>query len=424
MIAWLTPGAFVAMALLAGPLIVHLLARRNARRIVFPATPFVRPTQAAAVRLRRPSDLALLCVRLAIVAAAVLAAARPLVVTRWRAAEWNARVSRAIVVDSTSGAAASPARQRLANQESASAFRSVQIESFNLDDALARAARWLAAAPPSRREVVVISDFRMGALDRESLGVLPVEAGIRFVRAATPPVERGASLPTIAGWRDRRWQPTVTVNGEGTRTSWTALPGQPIDWLTVAAPPSDSAAADRARRAAISFGVPPGDDTQKVLVAFAGADEQAGQTQAVRTPWMARAARSLRESDLLAAVDVPVAVEERGGTLVVRAPIAASSAAAPAVIRAVLLAVRPAAIADRTLETVTIPDAQLSKWRRDAAPVAPDVTKDFARGGGAADGETASRWFWALALLLIGIETVMRRRPRRVIVREAHADAA
>ena len=98
---WLAPGAFMALVLLAGPAIVHMLARRNARRVVFPATHFVRAAPAAAVRLRRPSDLGLLLLRLAIVAAAILAAAQPLVLTPWRQARWNARVARAVVVDTS-----------------------------------------------------------------------------------------------------------------------------------------------------------------------------------------------------------------------------------------------------------------------------------------------------------------------------------
>src|SRR4030095_11597275 len=72
LMTWLAPGAFAALALVAGPVLVHLLAPRNARRLIFPATHFVRATQSAAVRLRRPSDIGLLLLRLAIVATAVL----------------------------------------------------------------------------------------------------------------------------------------------------------------------------------------------------------------------------------------------------------------------------------------------------------------------------------------------------------------
>ena len=71
---WLAPGAFAALLLLAGPIAVHLLARRNARRVVFPATHFVRAARAAAITVRRPSDVGLLLLRLAIVTVGVLAA--------------------------------------------------------------------------------------------------------------------------------------------------------------------------------------------------------------------------------------------------------------------------------------------------------------------------------------------------------------
>ena len=74
MIAWLNPAAFAGLALLAGPVLVHLLLRHRAERVLFPSLRFVRPSRTAAVRLRLPSDLALLLLRMAIVAVAVAAA--------------------------------------------------------------------------------------------------------------------------------------------------------------------------------------------------------------------------------------------------------------------------------------------------------------------------------------------------------------
>jgi len=383
----------------------------------------VRATQAAAVRLRRPTDLGLLSVRLGALALAVLAGAHPVVVTRWRQAAWNARVSRAVIIDSTSADAA--AGRQLASQEAAAAFRSVPIESADLADGIARAAQWLASAPPSRREIVVVSSFRMGALHPEALSLIPPGAGIRFLRIGTPRAEQTAALPAVT-WGGRRWQPTVTVSREGTRTSWQAVGGpdangEPAKWLTVVSAPADVAAGDRARRAAVSFGVPSGDDRQKVVVSFAGAGD--GQGQPIHTPWIARAAQALRRSELLADVEVPVTALERDGTMIVGAPLSASSAAAPAVVRAAILAVRPSVLADQTLETMTISDAQLAQWRRDPAPVSADVVATLARDG-QAEGETASRWLWAFALVLLGVEGWLRRRTGRGALREAHADAA
>ena len=82
--------------------------------------------------------------------------------------------------------------------------------------------------------------------------------------------------------------------------------------------------------------------------------------------------------------------------MVVEAPMSATGFAAPAVIRAALLAVRPAGIVDGEEEVVTLPDADLARWRRDPAPVAaPAIPR--------AD-DSDSRWLWALA---------RRHRPRR-----------
>jgi Aerotolerance regulator N-terminal len=434
--AWLAPGALAALALLAGPIVVHLLARRNARRVVFPATHFVRTTQAAAVRFRRPSDVPLLLVRMAIVAAAVLAAAQPLFLTRWRLAAWNARVSRVVIAagyaESTPSNPGTP-RQQLADQEMATAYRAQRIDTADLADGLARAAPWLEAAPPSRREVVIVSDFRRGSIERGSLDVLPAGVGVRLIRAGAGPAERTAALPAVDGWRGSRWVPTVTVDASGTRTSWTedrrSLAGRSAsgggsiedrpEWVTIVAPPADAAAAERAKRAAASFGVSAGDDTHRVRIVFAGAQDEGEQP--VHTRWIARAAQALRDSDLLQEVDADVSVGERDGAFVVRAPVTASSLAAPAIVRAAMLAVRPAAIADRRLETLTIPDAELAQWRRDPVPFQLTST-DLSSVARATDSD--ARWFWALALVLIGVETWMRRPRRSVTRQEAHADAA
>ena len=101
MIQFLSPWAAAGLVLLAGPLLVHLLLRRNARHVLFPAARFLVETRAAAVRVRRPSDVLLLIVRLAIVAAAVAAAAQPLLTTSRRLAQWDGRTVRAVVVDTT-----------------------------------------------------------------------------------------------------------------------------------------------------------------------------------------------------------------------------------------------------------------------------------------------------------------------------------
>ena len=84
----------------------------------------------------------------------------------------------------------------------------------------------------------------------------------------------------------------------------------------------------------------------------------------------------------------------------VDAPIPATAPAAPAVIRAALLAVRPAAIVDGEEEVVTVSDADLARWRRDPAP----VTRSANPRGDDGDG----RWLWGLALALMFVEARIR----------------
>jgi hypothetical protein len=416
---WLAPGAFAALVLLAGPVLVHMLARRNARRLVFPATHFVRATQAAAVRLRRPSDIGLLLLRLAIVAAAVLAAAQPLVMTPWRLARWNARVTRAVVVDTSRSMPDPGVAARLADEQIRNVFAGRRVNTPDLADGIDRAVRWLRTSPPSRHEIVIVSDFQRGSIDDAAVNRIPPDVGVRVIRAGVPPASRRVTLPPVEGWRGGVWQATATIDAAGSRVSWVrGGAAAAARWISVAAAPADAAAAERALRAAVSPGVSAGDAGRRVIVRFAGAPPIVPAPQPVTSRWIVSAALS----DALRAVDPPVTVSERDGVMVVDAPIVASAFEAPAVVRAAVLAVRPAAIADDEGEVATVPDEALARWRRDAAPVTISAIPNAHDGDG--------RWLWALALMLLAVEEWLRRISARLARRrvgeggEAHADAA
>jgi hypothetical protein len=416
---WLAPAAFAALALLAGPVIVHWLARRRARRVIFPATHFVRATQSAAVRLRRPSDIGLLLLRLAIVAAAVLAAAQPFVLTPWRLARWNAHVSRAVIVDQSRGLSAPGVASRLADQETRDLFAARRLNTSNLADAIERATLWLAGVAPSRREIVIVSDFQVGTLDAGDLAAVPADVGIRLVRAGVQPDTRRATSPPIEGWRSGIWQAATAIDTAGTRVSWERLGSAGVpSWIAVSASQADAVAADRALRAAVSLGVPAGDNSHRLVVRFAGGTAPS-PGEPIRSPWIAAAAIALQRSDLVRGVE-PVAVSERDGAMIVDAPLAAAALAAPAVVRAALLAVRPESIVDRQIEVATLSDAELARWRRDAAPVTRSAIP-------AADDSDA-KWLWLIALALLGLESRVRRVPRRPAKSfpdaEVHVDAA
>lgn len=247
---WRNPVAWLGLATLLIPVLIHLLVRHRAEPRQFPSLRFVQPTRLASVRRKMISDWPLLLVRIAMLAAAVAALADPFWMTAARRADWSERQARAIVVDTTpsvsgggagataaagatgaggataaAGAGAGDSSRTLAERETESAFRAETFGTTNLADGIRRAAAWLRTAPPARRELVVISDFQLGALDPTSLRDIPPYVGIRLVRTAGAPVTRAADgLPrtqrAAAGGFTLR-NPRVTVNASDTSVTWT-----------------------------------------------------------------------------------------------------------------------------------------------------------------------------------------------------------
>jgi hypothetical protein len=417
---WHNPATLAALALVAGPVLVHLLLRRHAPRVVFPAMRFVPAVRAAAVRLRAPSDLALLILRIAIVAAAVLAAAQPLLMTAARQRAWNGRVARAIVVD-TSPSVQGDAAARLADRAAAGVSVSHRFASPDLREAVRRATEWLATTAVAERDIAVVGDFQRGSIDEADLAGVPASMGIDLLRAGTP--HAVAAAGSIDGWRDARWSAALTLDTRSTQVTWTRSGGPTSTSLAVRAGATDEIAAQRAAAAARSFGLPMGEGARPVEVTFAGAGATTDEPPI--TPWIASAAISLRASALLADAGANVTVGERGGTMTVKTPLSARSPLAPAVIRAVLIAAAPAVI-DPEAETTSMDEATLRRMVRHRTPIASARPP--------AD-ESDARWLWGLALGLIVAEGVVRRRSASVRDGEAlpsallatggkHADAA
>lgn len=349
----LNPAGLAALLALAGPILVHLLLRRRARRLLFPSLRFVRPSNAAAVRLRAITDWPLLAVRCAIVAAAALALARPLVVTSARRDAWNARFVRAIVVDTTPTVGATGP---VIDEERGSAFKAMVIPCRDVEEGIAEAVRWLALAPPARREVVVVSDFQVGVMDRQLVDRVPESFGVRLRRVPS----EAASIP----------EPDVRVDVE--------------------TPEDDRAAADAARRA---VGQPPseaGSDRRRVVIYTRGA-RVPDRLGLLRAPWMAAVSTAVPAARAAAA-------DERSMALVLDVP--ASSFELPRAIRSVRRALLAPA-AWRELEPERLPAATLAAWSRTALAAPSDVEH-----GDQDDG----RWFWLVALAFMGMETWLRRR--------------
>ena len=96
-VAWLHPWVWLAGALVAVPIAIHLLARDRSRHVPFPSLRFVERTPLSAVARHRLQDIALLLVRMAIVLLAVAALAGPILITPAREAVWATHVARAVV---------------------------------------------------------------------------------------------------------------------------------------------------------------------------------------------------------------------------------------------------------------------------------------------------------------------------------------
>jgi hypothetical protein len=392
---WLAAPALAGLLLVAGPVVVHLLVRRSANRVVFPAMRFVPAVKGAAVRFRKPSDPALLLLRAGAVTAAVLATAQPLLVTPARQRAWADRIARAVIVDTSPSVDASIA-QRIADAEAVGASVSQPFTSDDLRDALRRANEWLGAAPAGRREIAIVSDFQAGAIDAADLASIPPATGIRPVRTG-PPSPPAATRATVDGWRGGRWTVSTGLEATATTVTWVRQGEAASPTLTILTAPADRVAGERAARAARSFGVPALPESRRIEIAFAGATPVA--TSPPATPWIVSAAIALSGDPLVTASGAPFAVGERDGLLSARTGIAASSPFAPAVVRAMLMAAFPMTV-DREREVTFVDDGTLAAWRRPSLPTATPAPPD------ANDG----RWLWGLALALVVCEEASRRR--------------
>jgi hypothetical protein len=321
-------------------------------------------------------------------------------------------------VDTSRSVPVTPEIARLAGQE-LQGFASAKFATPDVRDGLRRATEWLAHMPPARREIVIVSDFQRGAIDAESLAQVPTAVGLRFIRAGVPSTP--AELPAITGWRGGAWQPGMTVRGDVVDVTYAARPSdtdsadrtRPLSFVTTRQAADDADAASAALTGAASFGTA-AEGSHRAVVVFAGAPAEVGE-QPLSTPWMLAAALDLRQSALLRETGAGVTLAEKDGVLVVHTGVRAGAAAAPGVLRAVMLALRPPAIADPEFETATIPDGELSAWRRE-----PGLA---VRGDSLVSDGLEARWLWAAALVLLGIETWIRRR-QAPAAQEAHADAA
>ena len=437
MIAWLNAGAFAGLALLVVPVLVHLLLRHRAQRIRFPSLRFVRASRTATVRVRLPSDLLLLLLRLAIVALAVAALAQPVLLIPARIAAWNGRVAKAVITDvSESMKPWAQAAAQAARTEAQSASFTFDVQHDDLGTGFRRALTALAAAPPARREVVVISDFQWGALRPGDLDVVPADVGLRFIQVGNPQTARRVhGLDLLRAGPGARQEFQLAPEGTGFST---LVAQPPIDGLVLLARAADGAAVQALERTVAAAGTPAPSPREPIAVALAGADLPTG----LRPPdvgWMLGTLLRLQADNEIAAACATsdsdaaqdpgepwrVVFRNRRGRPMVRA--AATGAALLLDVAAPPSAFLSAAVVrgalSARLESPTRPEEEirrmpgttLASYARTPAP----VQRNTSHPAHVSD----ARWCWLIVLALLGVEAIVRRA-RRASAPEVRADAA
>lgn len=371
---WLAPWALLGLAAVALPVLVHWLARHQAEPRVFPTIRFLPRMPPTSVRRHRLTDIGLLALRAAIVAAAAAALAQPAWLTppapggrpaRAVVVDMSASLQRTLADGRTGIAAAEAAVAALG--EDGTAGPQVVVRTGDLRDGLAQAGAWL-RAQSGAGEVVVISDFQVGAVTDLDLEAVPVSAGRRFVRIG---VDGTVPAPGGAG--------TVRVYG---------------------APAAEAAA--RAVTGMFSATGPPA-----VVIAFAGAAEfdalRAGASP-IDAPGLYRLAAQIAGPDVGGLLDASVEVMGTDGpdgpALLLLATLPHDSVEAAALIARALRASSSPAVALAEREPDVLPEEVTARWQRDPRP-------DLALRQG--DPAPYGRWLWALALLLLGVEAWIRR---------------
>jgi hypothetical protein len=434
MIAWQTAAALWALPLAALPVVIHLLRMHRAERRPFPSLRFVLASQTAAVRVRSPSDLVLMLMRTTVVALAIVAAAGPVLVTPGRAAGWNARTTRAVVVDISESMQGPPARlaDEAARAEIAASAYAQRIDARELGAGVARARAWLETAPPSQREIVVISDFQRGAMTRTEPAVagVPDPIGLRFVQVGETTAEREIAGAPLLVFPDAARAQAIALTSDTTAVSIAAAAG-PATGLRI----EPAAGAERLRRVAAAAGSPAPSSVEPIVIRFAADGEPNQPLEASRpaAAWMRRTLiRLQRDPDLQAAVDrlravrpvassgdpssaawlvvardgagePLVAAAAAGAELIIDVAARSDTFFAAAVLRGALAA-RRASHDYAELEPAQIDASTLAGWGRQPAPAA------IPTGPGAfrAVDRTDARWCWLGVLALLGLEQWLR----------------
>jgi hypothetical protein len=177
--------------------------------------------------------------------------------------------------------------------------------------------------------------------------------------------------------------------------------------IEILAPPARQRSADDVVRSVLAGRVPAPSGSRSVRIELV--DGLAAKTKpavdGINVPWMADAAAVVwRDMVLRSPARVGLQMLADGTHLVVRADSGIADSVLAALVRSVLESIAPP-LDQRREEVLTITNAQLNSWSREPGP--PDIP-------GAQQRPWDGRWFWLVALVLLALEAVVRRRSTRI----------
>jgi hypothetical protein len=371
------PLALLGLLAVVVPILIHLLGRQQSRVERFPTLRFIGTSRLNPTARRRISDWPLLLIRIAIIASAAIALTQPVA---WPRSALTTEVSRAVIVDTSASmyrvTAAGPAslRARQVADSLANGVASSRIETDSPADALDGAIAWLETRP-GLREIAIISDFQRSSIDTANLAAIPASIGI-----VIPSETRDLHLSDVQIPRFTRDDNSIATY----------------------AGPSDVAGADAAWRAVGRQRPPEGD--ARIAIIYRGhpaADSLLRSTTPIDSAWMGGIVAAIERDATFASVGAKALQAGRNGprlNLFLRAD--AGSLASAALNQALLRAISTATPGSEQDTSAWAPD-EIARWQRKGQPAA-------GTGQPVSDG----RLFWALALVLIGVERLVRSRAR------------
>lgn len=434
---WLAPGALLGGFAIALPFLIHMMGRGRTTVVRFPSLRFLDASRLLPERRTRIHDVSLLLLRAAAIVAAAVALAQPRVRPHAVAPAADAGTSRVVVLDTSAsmqrpslgGGSAATVANRLADSLVGNAARGgLVVRAADLRSALQGASAW-AALQSGRVEIAVVSDFQRDAIDAAAVARVERKLGLQFVRV---PVV-GSSLPMVSRSRQGGSDVSARIAFVGNRTdvTWTVAAGRdrpsridvraasggkpgaalPVERLVVAT-----------RRAADVVGVAELPDSAQVKVAVRFSGSASGSSPQLAGPLVSRRqagivarmfADPLLEHDAVGdggdggplrdpiVGAVGSVLEEGTPTLTVVSNATLGTVEAVSLVAAIARAASAAPVSE--LDPDIIADTTLAGWSRAAAD-RPAVLLANPAEASTFDG----RWFWVLALLLIGAETVLR----------------